>query len=298
MPRPWKVYPMYHRLLRVPALGLSHRSPTGSRRGHLARVPRPHRRRPLRRQEPPDHLEREGERPLEDGDPRQGLVVAGRARRPGVGDHGRRGAAAEKAPPPKKGGPPRQPRQGGHASSRCAWTARPARSSTTSSSAPRRTRQYCHPFNSYASPTPFIEEGRLYAHFGSHGTWCVDTATGKVLWERRDLKCDHFRGPALVAGRLRRPAVPDLRRVRPAVRRRRSTRRPARRCGRRTARSSTRTDNGDYKKAYATPALFEVERAGAARLPVGRVHDRLRPEDRRRTVADRPRRDERLGPAR
>jgi len=56
--------------------------------------------------------------------------------------------------------------------------------------------QYCHPFNSYASPTPAIEEGKLYAHFGSLGTWCVDTATGKVVWERRDLKCDHFRGPA------------------------------------------------------------------------------------------------------
>lgn len=56
--------------------------------------------------------------------------------------------------------------------------------------------QYCHPFNSYASPTPAVEEGRVYAHFGSLGTWCVDTATGKSLWERRDLKCDHFRGPA------------------------------------------------------------------------------------------------------
>src|SRR5581483_10102813 len=26
---------------------------------------------------------------------------------------------------------------------------------------------FCHPFNSYASPTPVLEEGRLYAHFGS-----------------------------------------------------------------------------------------------------------------------------------
>ncbi len=51
-------------------------------------------------------------------------------------------------------------------------------------------------YNSYASPTPAIEEGRIYAHFGTHGTACLDTATGKVIWERRDLKCDHFRGPA------------------------------------------------------------------------------------------------------
>jgi outer membrane protein assembly factor BamB len=54
---------------------------------------------------------------------------------------------------------------------------------------------FCHAFNSYASPTPVIEEGRLYAHFGTHGTACIDTTTGKVIWERRDLHVDHFRGP-------------------------------------------------------------------------------------------------------
>src|SRR5262245_23930159 len=37
---------------------------------------------------------------------------------------------------------------------------------------------YSHPYNSYSSPTPVIEEGRLYVHFGSHGTACLDTATG------------------------------------------------------------------------------------------------------------------------
>jgi outer membrane protein assembly factor BamB len=51
-------------------------------------------------------------------------------------------------------------------------------------------------FNSYASPSPAIEEGRVYAHFGSAGTACLDTATGKVLWKRTDLKCGHHRGPA------------------------------------------------------------------------------------------------------
>ena len=53
-----------------------------------------------------------------------------------------------------------------------------------------------NPMNTYASPTPAIEEGRVYVHFGSYGTACLDTATGKTLWTRRDLKCDHFRGPA------------------------------------------------------------------------------------------------------
>jgi outer membrane protein assembly factor BamB len=54
--------------------------------------------------------------------------------------------------------------------------------------------QFCHKFNSYASPTPVIEEGRVYVTFGSPGTACLDTKTGKVLWERRDFECNHYRG--------------------------------------------------------------------------------------------------------
>ncbi len=50
-------------------------------------------------------------------------------------------------------------------------------------------------YNSFASPTPVIEEGRVYVHFGSYGTAALDTATGKVLWSRRDLPCNHWRGP-------------------------------------------------------------------------------------------------------
>ena len=53
--------------------------------------------------------------------------------------------------------------------------------------------QFCHKFNSYASPTPVIEESRVYVTFGSPGTACLDARTGKVLWERRDLECNHYR---------------------------------------------------------------------------------------------------------
>jgi outer membrane protein assembly factor BamB len=49
-------------------------------------------------------------------------------------------------------------------------------------------------YNTYASPTPVIEEGRIYVTFGSAGTACLDTKTGKALWERRDLECNHYRG--------------------------------------------------------------------------------------------------------
>jgi outer membrane protein assembly factor BamB len=54
--------------------------------------------------------------------------------------------------------------------------------------------QFAHAFNSYASPTPVIERGRVYVTFGSPGTAAIDTRTGKKLWERRDLECNHFRG--------------------------------------------------------------------------------------------------------
>ena len=54
--------------------------------------------------------------------------------------------------------------------------------------------QFAHQFNTYASPTPVIEEGRVYATFGAPGTACLDTQTGKVLWTRRDLECNHYRG--------------------------------------------------------------------------------------------------------
>lgn len=48
--------------------------------------------------------------------------------------------------------------------------------------------------NSFASPTPVIEAGRLYCDFGTMGTACVETATGKILWKRQ-LRIEHQVGP-------------------------------------------------------------------------------------------------------
>jgi outer membrane protein assembly factor BamB len=50
--------------------------------------------------------------------------------------------------------------------------------------------------NCYATPSPVIEPGRVYVHFGTYGTACIDTKSFKVLWERKDLPCRHYRGPA------------------------------------------------------------------------------------------------------
>jgi len=60
--------------------------------------------------------------------------------------------------------------------------------------------------NSHASPTPVIEAGRIYVHYGAYGTACLDTRTGETLWQRRDLTCDHHMGagssPILFGERL------------------------------------------------------------------------------------------------
>ena len=50
--------------------------------------------------------------------------------------------------------------------------------------------------NCYATPSPVIEPGRVYVHFGRFGTARLDTSTGKVLWKRDDLQCRHYRGPS------------------------------------------------------------------------------------------------------
>lgn len=49
--------------------------------------------------------------------------------------------------------------------------------------------------NGYGSCSPTIDGERVYFHFGSYGTAALDRKTAKVIWERRDLPCRHFRGP-------------------------------------------------------------------------------------------------------
>ncbi len=52
-----------------------------------------------------------------------------------------------------------------------------------------------HAINSYATPTPAIEEDFIYLHFGRYGTACLNTSTGETKWERTDLQCEHIQGP-------------------------------------------------------------------------------------------------------
>lgn len=52
-----------------------------------------------------------------------------------------------------------------------------------------------HDVNSYATPTPAIEEGFVYVHFGKYGTACIDTENGEVLWTWDEIRCAHVQGP-------------------------------------------------------------------------------------------------------
>ena len=52
-----------------------------------------------------------------------------------------------------------------------------------------------HALNSFASPSPIVENGRLYCHFGTNGTACLDTQTGKIAWTNRELRLNHENGP-------------------------------------------------------------------------------------------------------
>ena len=118
--------------------------------------------------------------------------------------------------------------------------------------------QVTHATNSYASCTPYIEQGRVYLHYGAYGTACVDTETGKVVWSRQDLTCNHFRGPGsspVVYGELLYLTFDGFDQQYLTA------------LNKSTGETVWRTDrgidygttDGDAKKAYSTPILIQVD---------------------------------------
>jgi outer membrane protein assembly factor BamB len=132
---------------------------------------------------------------------------------------------------------------------------RPAKKSSPSIMAPY---EEWVAFNSYASPTPAIEEGRVYAHFGAVGTACLDTATGKVLWSRDDLKCGHHRGagssPIIFENLL--ILTFDGFDVQYLVALDKAT---GKTVWEKDRKFHPDTMNGDRKKAYSTPLIIQVD---------------------------------------
>lgn len=115
--------------------------------------------------------------------------------------------------------------------------------------------QYCHPMNSYGTPTPVIYNGRVFVHFGTHGTAALDAQSGQVLWKRRDFKCDHFRGAAASPIAFNDSLIVhfdghDLQYIVCLDQKNGKTR------WKKEREYDFKTDNGDRKKAYCTPSVI------------------------------------------
>ena len=117
--------------------------------------------------------------------------------------------------------------------------------------------QWVHELNSYASPTPIIENGRRYCHFGSYGTACVDTASAKVLWRNQELHVMHENGPG---------STPVLWKNRVIFHMDGSDRQYIAGLDAKTGKLAWRTDrsgemnkNHQLKKAYGTPLVLEID---------------------------------------
>ena len=52
-----------------------------------------------------------------------------------------------------------------------------------------------NPLNNYAAPSLVLEADALYVHFGTYGTARIDPVTAETEWTRRDINVRHFRGP-------------------------------------------------------------------------------------------------------
>jgi outer membrane protein assembly factor BamB len=113
-----------------------------------------------------------------------------------------------------------------------------------------------HSLNSYASPSPILDGGRLYCHFGTNGTACVDAASGEILWSHTLQKIKHENGaggtPVLFENRLifdcdgsDQQYIVALDTATGAV-------------AWKTERSGERNPEPQLKKAYGTPIVTEI----------------------------------------
>ncbi len=113
-----------------------------------------------------------------------------------------------------------------------------------------------HSMNSYASPTPVIEAGRVYCHFGTHGTAAIDTATGDIVWTNDELKIQHETGPGSSPILWNNHVIVhcDGSDVQYIVALDKETGKIAWK----TLRSGTMHDNPQFKKAYGTPLMVRM----------------------------------------
>ena len=114
-----------------------------------------------------------------------------------------------------------------------------------------------HLTNSYASPTPVLDSQHAYVHFGAYGTACIERSSGEVVWQRRDLPCNHYRGPGSSPILYENLLIFhmdgfDYQYVVALDKRNGET------VWKRDRDIEYGTDNGDYYKAYSTPLIINV----------------------------------------
>lgn len=113
-----------------------------------------------------------------------------------------------------------------------------------------------NPMNSYASPTPAIQGGKVVCHFGNYGTWCIDEKTGEVIWNTTFL-VNHSVGPGsspvIVDDKviivcdgtdMQFIVAVDLKTGDQVWK---------------TDRPTFKATDGEFRKAYSTPLLIEVD---------------------------------------
>lgn len=110
--------------------------------------------------------------------------------------------------------------------------------------------------NSYASPTPVIEPGRVYVNYGTNGTACLATDTGSILWKNNSLKLEHKEGPGSSPILFDNWLIVncdgmDVQYVVALDKR-------TGRIGWKANRTGKPADNPDYRKAYSTPLVIDA----------------------------------------
>lgn len=109
--------------------------------------------------------------------------------------------------------------------------------------------------NTYASPTPVIDGANVICHFGRYGTWCLEAKTGKIVWHNQ-VVIEHSVGPGsspvlcddvvvLVCDGTDQQFVAALNRKTGEM-------------AWKTDRPPLKATNPEFKKAYSTPIVIEV----------------------------------------
>ncbi len=121
-----------------------------------------------------------------------------------------------------------------------------------------------NPLNSYASPTPVIADGKVVCHFGNYGTWCLEADSGQQIWNKQFV-VKHSVGPGSSPIAFGTKAIivcdgtdqqyvvaVDLNDGSQVWK---------------TDRPPIDARNGEFRKAYSTPLLIDVEGKKQAVIP-------------------------------